>query len=64
MKSDLIDVTLQLHHETPKAILVSEDGDKAKAVWLPLSQVEVEPKGNGIVEVTMPNWLAMEKGLI
>ena len=63
-KSDLIDLTLQRHHETPKAILVSDDGDKDKAVWLPLSQVEVVEKGQGIVEVTVPEWLAKDKGLI
>ncbi len=64
-KSDLIDVSMQLHHETPKAILVSDDGDKSKAVWLPLSQIEFEHKGSsGIVVVTMPEWLATEKGLV
>lgn len=63
-KSDLIDVTMQLHHETPKAVLVSDDGDKERAVWLPLSQCEIERKSNGIVIVTMPEWLATEKGLV
>lgn len=63
-KSDLVDLTMQLHHETAKAVLVSDDGDKTKAVWVPLSQCEVEPKGKGIVIVTMPEWLAIEKGLV
>lgn len=64
-KSDLIDVTVKLHHETDKAILVSDDGDRAKAVWLPLSQVEVErTKQSGIVVVTLPEWLATDKGLV
>jgi hypothetical protein len=63
-RSDLIDVTLQLHHETAKAILVSEDGDRDNAKWLPLSQVEIERKERGIVIVTMPEWLAMDKDLI
>jgi hypothetical protein len=63
MKSDLIDVTMQLHHRTDRAILVSDDGDKDNAVWLPLSQVEVLPKNDGMVEVTMPEWLAVEKGI-
>lgn len=63
-KSDLIDVTVQLHHETEKAILVSDDGDRDKAVWLPLSQVEIERKSKGIVIVTMPEWLAADKGLV
>lgn len=64
MKSDLVDLTMQLHHETPKAVLVSDDGDKTKAVWVPLSQCEIEHKERGIVIVTMPEWLATEKGLV
>lgn len=62
----LTDVTMTLHVETQAAILVSDDGDKEKAVWLPKSQVEyTEPKGKGnITEVTLPEWLAKEKGLI
>lgn len=64
-KSDLIDVTVSLHHQTEKAILVSDDGDEKKAVWLPLSQIEVtETKKSGIVEVALPEWLAEKKGLI
>jgi len=57
MKSNLIDLTLQRHHETEKAILVSDDGDREKAV-------EVEEKGKGIVIVTFPEPLAIEKGLV
>lgn len=62
--SDLVDLTMQLHHETSKAILVSDDGDKEHAVWLPLSQIEFERKKSGLVEVTLPEWLALEKELI
>lgn len=64
MKSDLIDVTMQIHHRTERAILASDDGDKEKAVWLPLSQVEVSMKDGGTAEITMPEWLAVEKGLV
>ena len=70
MKSDLVDLTMCLHHETTPddaeagALLVSDDGDKAKAVWLPKSQVEVAPAPRGTVVVTMPEWLALDKRLI
>ena len=64
MKSDLIDVTVQLHHETDKAILVSDDGDRGNAVWLPLSQCEIQKQRGGVVIVTLPEWLALDKGLI
>ena len=66
MKSDLVDVTVQKHAETARAILVSDDGDKAKAVWIPLSQCEIEPvKGSAdTFTLTIPEWLAQDKGLI
>lgn len=70
MKSDLVDITVQMHVETEKAILVSDDGDKDNAVWLPKSQVEVEfhpsmkERGNGIATITLPEWLAKDKGMI
>ena len=60
----LIDLTLRLHHETDKAVLVSDDGDEKKAVWLPLSQIEIERKRGGVVVVTAPEWLATDKGLV
>ena len=60
----LVDVSMTLHVETKAAILVSDDGDKENAVWLPKSQVEFTEPKNNITEVTMPEWLAKEKGLI
>ena len=64
MKSDLVDVTMRLHHSTERAVLVSDDGDEKKAAWLPLSQIEVAQRHGGTVEITMPEWLAKDKGLI
>lgn len=63
-KSDLIDLTVQLHRVTAKAVLVSNDGDRDHAVWLPLSQCEIERETGGIVIVTCPEWLATDKGLV
>lgn len=63
-KSDLVDLTLHLHVMTERAVRVSETGEDAKAVWLPLSQVEVVPRPRSICVVTLPEWLALEKGLI
>jgi len=63
-KRELTDLTMHLHHETPLAILVSDDGERKNAVWLPKSQCEfVRGKGN-TVEVTLPVDLAKEKELI
>lgn len=64
MKSDLVDVEMQLHAETEKAIRVSDDGEDENGVWLPKSQVEFVRKKGGIVVVTLPQWLAEQKGLV
>lgn len=62
MKSNLIDIDVRVHHTTERAIFASPEGDKKKAEWLPLSQVEVIMKRRGVATVTMPEWLAVEKG--
>lgn len=64
MKSNIIDIDVECNARTEKAVLV-HTGDKSKSVWLPLSQIEIEPSGiPGIETVTLPEWLALEKGLI
>lgn len=76
--SDLHDITLALHHDTGRAVLVSSDGEESKAVWIPHSKIEVVKKESTLpgvrkngqmvrlacVVVTMPEWLAREKGLL
>ena len=78
--SDLVDLTMCMHAESKRgqkdqgAIRVSSDGDDAKAQWLPKSQCEFSltgrrqrsKQGSGveIVIVTLPEWLAREKGLL
>lgn len=85
VRSDLIDLSLVLHHETPAkgqfnqgAILVSDNGDEARAVWIPKSLCEVDRKPGYItgkrksglavnliaVTVTLSERFAKEKGLI
>ena len=64
MKSDLVDLEVHVHHSTDKAILVSLDGDSRKTKWLPMSQIEYVYKGKARAEVTLPEWLAVEKGLV
>jgi hypothetical protein len=64
MRSDLIDLTVQLLHETDKAVRVT-DSTPDKGVWLPKTQIEIEPADKGGLHVvTLPEWLAEEKGLI
>ena len=64
MRSDLVDIPVTLHHETDKAWLVSDTGDRSKAVWVPKSQAEIEPASKGVHTRTLPERLATEKGLV
>ena len=64
-KRELIDVLVRLHHETERAVLVSDTGNRNDAVWLPLSQIEfISGPKPGTIEITLPEWLALSKGLI
>lgn len=63
MRSDLIDISVTLVHQTDKAILVDHGG--GENVWPPKSAVEFERDANGKTwTVTLPERLALEKGLI
>lgn len=59
-KPELVDIAVMLKHETKSAYLVN---DGTQDVWLPKSQCEFAQLGNDGV-VTLPLWLAKEKGLI
>jgi len=70
-RSDLVELTLHQHHETRQgevnfgAYLVSDDGEREGAVWLPKSQCERGRNvGPGVFEFEMPEWLATDKGLL
>jgi hypothetical protein len=58
MKSDLIDLALELRHETARAYLIH---DGHKDTWLPKSMVEYDEQDKVF---TMPEWLAQREGLI
>jgi hypothetical protein len=57
MTQKLLEIAVILKHETPKAYLV--DAGERDPVWLPKSEVEYY---EGVI--TLPYWLAHEKGLI
>lgn len=56
-RSTLIDLDGSLLSETNKAFFADVDGTR---VWLPKSLVEYDGHG----QFTMPEWLAIEKGLV
>lgn len=62
-KSELVDVTVIVQHRTAAAVLVKYDEDKA-AIWLPLSQIELGQTKGATYVVTLPRWLAEEKGMV
>jgi hypothetical protein len=63
--SDLIDLTLTIRCEKPHAIDVSDPaGPASRWIWLPKSQIEFEKVSATVVTVTLPEWLAKDKGLI
>jgi hypothetical protein len=62
-RSDLIDISVTLVHETDRAVLVDHGG--GANVWLPKSACEIERDPNGKTwTLTLPERLANEKGLI
>jgi hypothetical protein len=64
-KNELTDIEVFVHHRTASAALVSDDGDDDNAVWLPLSQIELDPDvDRGKTTLTGPTWLLQSKELI
>ena len=75
-KSDIVDVHLEYRRVSPSGSSIAffqgefeEDGRGGQRevwVWLPKSQIEIdgEEKHGKTVEVSLPEWLATEKGLI
>lgn len=60
--NELVELTVILKRTGALAALV--DHGAGAAVWLPLSQIEISPNGDGRTHVvTLPQWLAEEKGM-
>ena len=55
-----------LEHRTQKGALVRRDDmDATAAVWVPLSQIELNETGSaGLYTLTLPEWLAIDRGLV
>lgn len=58
---DTLDFAVTLRHETERAYLV--DIGEPNPVWLPKSECKYYDDGKGGI-ITLPYWLAREKGLI
>lgn len=61
---ELVDICAIVRRRRAKAVLVVHAEEKAP-VWLPLSQVEVADNPDGrTATITLPQWLAEEKGIV
>jgi hypothetical protein len=67
MARELVDLEIYVvrDNERDQAILVQLDGGAPK-VWLPRSEVEIvyKPGKQNVATVTLPEWLALDKGLV
>lgn len=65
MKSDLIDLEVDITATTEKAVCVDAP-EASRPVWLPRSQIEIDTNAAdelGAATITVPRWLAEERGL-
>lgn len=62
--SDLVDLEGRVRAVTDTAILFHSDDDES--AWLPRSQIQVEGEieVGERVKIALPEWLAVEKGLV
>ena len=70
MDDNFVDLDLHILHETENAIKVTQDPLDIDIIdiWLPKSQIEIcpeyDPEYDDEAEVSVPEWLAIEKGLL
>jgi hypothetical protein len=57
----LIDIAVELVHQTEKAWLVN---DGVKDHWIPKSIGEMDHQQGRVYELTIPEWMATEKGIL
>lgn len=65
-RSDIIDLVVVFRREAPSGLAVLvECLESGESVWLPLSKIEIEDglTEGSYCEVSLPMWLAEEKGL-
>jgi hypothetical protein len=62
-RSRLIDLEVFVHHSTDRAWLISLDGDRNKATWIPKSVCEIDTD-QGQATMTVSESIAVDKGLV
>ena len=61
MDNKLIEFYAEIKRETDKAVLAF---DGANDIWLPKSKITIKKLNVPDVEITLPEWLAKQKGII
>jgi len=56
-----VEVYMEIKRETALAILAT---DGVSDVWLPKSQIKIDRKKYPDAEITLPEWLAIEKEIV
>lgn len=65
MTHKFVEIEGVIYGRRERSVLFSAAGDRASAVVLPLAQIEINQReGAGSVTVSMPDWLAIERGLV
>jgi len=62
--SDLHVFKVQLKMDKPASIAIMDPAKPGSWIWLPKSQIEFENAAAGLIVVTVPEWLARDKGLL
>lgn len=64
MKSEIADVPMRVVNWTNRALLAEAEDESEH--WLPFSLVEIEGRleRGRVVTVSMPQWMAEERGLV
>jgi len=60
-RNNSVEFYAEIRRETEMAILAF---DGANEIWLPKSLIEITPVKHPDVEITLPEWLAIDKGII
>lgn len=64
-KSDVVNLDVHLIMETPNAILVNlDETNEDGKCWLPKSQLEINRRQKTTINITLPEWLALNCKLI
>lgn len=64
-RSDIVEINVFVRHRTERGALVQSAYTAREPVWVPLSLVEIDENDDGKTHrLHIPEWLAIQKGLV